>query len=704
MSQRALPAAWPCIVTVLAVSLTCAATAHAAPKLEVSASTLRIPSGPHFAASSAVTLATEHKNTHLSAEITLFNRGDAALALHGLALSPDSAGFSVAESSLKSALAEPLPPHAQRSIRVQYQPTPGRQQAYGALLIYSNDPRDTDDPRTAERDFVRSVPLCAGESTLALWLWLAPLATGLLAALLWSLRQRRAASIRWATAGLLLLSGALPLFLLSYATHAFVRGFGVAQGNYGYQFLLQRVLAQSLPLTYHAGLDGLSLILAWSLELWAALRVASLLRSLWLPSCITQPDDRAPTARCLFAHTLLHSMALALLVSLDLVPLLFSLLVLHTAMGGLLPIRPRRIFTTVAVPSFFVFVVGLCFLAAHSQPTLLSSGGFVEHTTDLVKLSYQNYFADLPLLSAAGTGLWGRPIAPALYGLLALATLAPAIGLAVLCLRSPLSAASAPTCLLPVSSLVGFYLLVRVVAGLLPQAHSVLLPSLSAFSLFACAAAAFSSALRRTVRLEQRLPALPLLVPLSGALVGLASATATGTLAALLLLGSLCLSCTWLGQRLARLPRRTSCTPQHGTAHAPKNAPDAAESPESEALRVALLLFYAPPGTATFVGHALLALSAFAALRGVSVLYVALWLVSQYFALLWLRDQPIADKPPPPARSLHAGRALILASAIACFCVLPLFELGHTWSLDFISHTRHASAPPGPGFLAHRGR
>ncbi len=701
MSRPALPA-WPCIVAVLAVSLTFAATAQATPKLEVSASTLCISSRSDFTGQSVATLSIEHENTQRSAEIVLQNRGDSPLALYGLALSPDSAGFSIAESSIQSALAAPLPPHSQRSVRVQYQPTPWRQQAYGALLIYSNDPRDNDDPRTAERDFVRSVPLCAGESTLALWLWLAPLAAGLLAALLWSLRQRRAASIRWATAGLLLLSAALPLFLLGYATRAFVRGFGVAQGNYGYQFLLQRVLAPSLPLNYHAGLDGLSLILAWSLEVWAALRVASLLRSLWLPSCITQPADRAPTARCLFAHTLLHSMALALLVSLDLVPLLLSLLLLLSAMGSLLPIRPRRIFAAAAVPSFFVLLAGLCFLAAHSQPTLLSNGGFVEHTTDLVKLSYQNYFADLPLLSAAGTGLGGRPIAPALYGLLAIATLAPTIALAVLCLRSPLLAASAPTCLLPVSSLVGFYLLVRVVAGLLPQAHSVLLPSLSAFSLFTCAAVAFSSALRRTVRLEQRLPALPLLVPLSGALIGLASATATGILAALLLLGSLCLSCTWLGQRLARLPRRSSCTPQHGAAHAPKNAPDAAESPESDALRVALLLFHAPPGTATFVGHALIALAAFAALRGVSGLYVTLWLVSQYFALLWLRDQPIADKPPPPALSLHAGRALIVACAIACFCVLPLFELGHTWSLDFISHTRHASAPPGPGFLAHR--
>jgi formate hydrogenlyase subunit 3/multisubunit Na+/H+ antiporter MnhD subunit len=201
---------------------------------------------------------------------------------------------------------------------------------------------------------------------------------------------------------------------------------------------------------------------------------------------------------------------------------------------------------------------------------------------------------------------------------------------------------------------------------------------------------------------DSLLPALPLVLPLSGALLGVASATATGLLAALLLLLTLALTCTWLGLCLSSVPPRRPCTPQH----VPDRSDCArSEPPQAPALRVALLLFSAPPGTVGFVAQAWVVLAAFASLRGLCLLYVALWLLSQLQSLLSLRCPPY---PPclgtasPRSPLLSAGIALVLASALACFCARPLLELGHTWSLDFLSHTRHESGPPDPGLLARR--
>lgn len=632
--------------------------------------------------------------------VTVHNQGNTTRRLYGVALSPDSAGFSIADPLTLPIDGERVDPQQTKHIRVQYQPTPGRRQAYGALLVYSDDPSGQDDPRTPARDFVHSLPLCAGESSLAVWLILLPLACGGLATIAqWRSRRRSRPLRAWVGIPLLLL-GALPLLLLGWAAHGFVPEFGVTQGNYGYQFVWQRVLVPSLGLVFHAGLDGLSLVLALFIGLWALLRGILLAASQGQPPVpplvVSQP---ASIQRGLAWLPLQCGAALALLVSLDVVPLLLSLAVLLWAVGAQLPLGQRRPFAVAAALGLAVWVAGLAWLVVHSQPTLLGTGAFVEYTTDLVKLSYQNYFADRPLLSAWAGGPLGAPAAPFLYVLLLFAALAPMLTLAVLSLRSSSSSPAAHAALsaLPPIAIAGVYVVIRVLAGILPQAHAVLAPSVAALALLVTAAATLPSIVRRAFPAEPRVPLLPLLLPLSGVWVGLASATSTGILAALLLLGGLCLSCTWLGHRLSRCPNRGLCRPEC--------APDSAtetEPSESPALRVALLLWLAPPGTLMFVAHALVMLAAFASLRGLSLLYLSLWLVSQLYGVLSLRCSPPAPRGTRPSSALLTSGVVLLASALACFCTRPLFELGHTWSLDFISHTGHASAPPGPGLLARK--
>lgn len=639
--------------------------------------------------------------------VTLSNQGDTPLRLHGVALSPDSAGFSIVVDAADPAAQLPPPlqpgetlaPQAQRRLALRYQPTPGRHQAYGALLIYSDDPRGQDDPRSEIRDHVHSLPLSAGESTAALWLWLAPLLAGLGATLLRACSPTDSLRLRARLTALLLLSGVLPVGVLTHLALTFVRGFGVAQGNYGYQHLLQRVLSTSPALSYHAGVDGLSLLLAVAIATWGMFSTASPLRSLlqspWPATCAPP----LPSTATLAQHTLRLSAALALIGALDVVPLGLALAVGLVAIGAGLPGRQRRLFAWVVTPSLLVLFLGLAWLVVHSQPTLLSTGRFVEHSTDLVKLSYHNYFADRPLWSGSGTGIAAQPLAPILYWLLSLAALMPATVLAAFVVRAPLAAAHQALMALPLAAVMGFYLLVRVVAGVLPQVHSLHAPGLVALTLAAAVIAALPSLLRRSFPPPQRVPVLPLLLPLVAAMLGLASATATGILAALLLLIALCAAAPWLGLCLSALPPRPPCTPQHCP---PPDQLRASESPQAPALRAALLLWTAPPGTLTFFAHALVALAAFAALRGLCLLYGTLWLLSQLDGLLSLRARPRACPSQPATRSLGAGWLLVLVSALAGFCARPLLELGHTWSLDFISHTGHASGPPGPGFLARK--
>jgi len=638
--------------------------------------------------------------------VTLHNQGDTPLVLHAVALSPDSSGFSIVADAADPAAQVParlqpgetLAPQAQRRVFVRYQPTPGRQQAYGALLIYSDDPRGQDDPRSEIRDHVHSLPLSAGESTAALWLWLAPLLAGLGATLLRACSPTDSLRLRARLTALLLLSGVLPVGLLTYLALTLVRGFGVAQGNYGYQHLLQRVLSTSPALSYHAGVDGLSLLLAVAIATWGMFSTASPLRSLlqsaWPATCAP-----LPSAATIARHTLRLSAALALITTLDVVPLGLALLAVQVGIGAGLPDRQRRIFAWVVTPSLLVLFLGLGWLVTHSQPTLLSNGRFVEHTTDVVKLSYHNYFADRPLWSGSGTGIAAHPFAPILYWVLSLTALMPATVLAAFVVRAPLAVAHQALMALALAAVVGFHLLVRVVAGMLPQSHSLHVPGLAALALATAVIAALPSLLRRSFPPPQRVPGLPLLLPLVGAMLGLASATATGILAALLLLIALSAAAPWLSLCLSALPPRPPCTPQHCP---PPDQLRASESPQAPALRAALLLWTAPPGTLTFLAHALVALAAFAALRGLSLLYMTLWLLSQLDGLLSLWARPHHCPSQPGTRSLSAGWLLVLASALAGFCARPLLELGHTWSLDFISHTGHASGPPGPGFLARK--
>lgn len=694
-----------------------AATAHAVPRLI--GQPARMLQGPPSHATKAHEVAdAAHRPSTAMIEVTLVNAGDSPLTIVGVSLSPDSAGFHIDSDGDVIVPGQTLAPQAQRTVRVGYQAAPGRRQAYGALLIYSDDPRGQDDPRSDARDRVLSIPLCVGESTTLLWLWLGPLACGLLLALLAWRWQRTTVTSRGVLTALATLAGVLPACVLIPLFLGFVRDFGVLQGNFGYQFLYQRVLSVSAPLSYHAGIDGLSLLLALVVALWSLVRSPGLALRLWQQPTWPDPTDpQRPQAVDLLWQTLTVSGSLGLIVCLDAVPLMAFFATSLLGLRGLLPISQRRLFSIGAAGSLLALGLALSFLVAHSGPTTLSSGHFVQHTTDLVKLSYQNYFADLTW--PMGWSVF--PVAPALYVGLSAGLLAPLVVLAYLALRAPLLLAAAAVTALPIAALVGFYLWLRVLAGALPQAHSILAPGLASLLLLSTAAAALLPRVARPFPCIARVPALPLLLPIAAAFLGVASATATGILAALLQLGALSVTAGWLGHRLSRLPARAACSPcavpktaQDQPASSNRTSDRASDrasdwagqpSPEQAAapvLRLALLGLFAPPGTLTFLLHGLVALSAFANLRSASVLFVALWLLSQAQAVAYLWTPTSHVDGPRRSLAVEVGRALILASAVACFCTRPIVELGHTWSQDFISHTRHVSGPPGPGLIAHK--
>lgn len=237
-SRRAVVAVAQLIILII---LSAAGQAEAAPRLELR------PQRLTFAAAGETRL------------IGLHNAGDAPLQLWALAFSADSAGFSA-----EQIIPRQLLPGEALTVAVRYERAGARPQAFGALLVYSDDPGGFDDPRSAERDFVRSAALVAGETTATVWLWLPPLAA---AALLIAGRARRGGRVLVGAGTLLPLAAGLWL-----AGH-FDPGFAVPQGNYGIQLGLHRALWSAAGLELWSGVDGLSLPLVLLLTMAAGLRL-----------------------------------------------------------------------------------------------------------------------------------------------------------------------------------------------------------------------------------------------------------------------------------------------------------------------------------------------------------------------------------------------------------------------------------------------
>lgn len=673
---------WRCAGPLLGLLLTlCSTRSLASPRLAIEPNPLVLPKS---------TLAP------VRADLWLHNRGDAPLVLYGVSLSPDAHGYRIDDAAQPIQPGETLPPGARRKIAVEFSPSPGRPAGYGAVLVYSSDPQGQPDPRGQTPHRLLAAGLRPQGAPRLLWLWLSPLLPLLLGLAL--RRQSRSAGRGglWLTLGLAGL-GFLPLVGVLGLLGQFVRGFGVVQGDYGVQFPFQRVLSHSLGLAYLAGIDGAALLLALALSLWGALTLG--------PATFTsRRDPRSNAPGSDIPHTalaVLLSAGLAALLAFDLGSLLGFFAVALAAAWATLP-QPWR--KTLALPfaaSLAALVAAAAWLWGQSLPSPLCDGVFAAHTTDLPKLSYQHYFGDLkppawlPLPAWASANRAGSLWAVVAYFLLAAGALLPVAALVVAILRRPLRDAGRALLLLPPLAILGFALLTRLAAGLLPQVHARFMPVWAVLAICGLALAAIRRAqpARPTAVLDQFSELVPL--PTAGALLGLASATETGLVAALLLLLSQAVTATWLGIRLLHQASAARSTPAPSARREPRRPG------EQDGLRQSLLLLLSPPGTLAALGHGLCGLSAFAALRGLSVLYTVLVLGAGARALLVLLRCP-ADDPggqrPPPLRWAEPG--LLLASVVACFSAQPLFEVGHTWAQDFIAHTSHVSGPPGPGLLA----
>ena len=381
--------------------------------------------------------------------VMLRNLGDAPLQLKAVAFSADSAGFGT-----EQLVPQVLAPGQSLPVTVTYARSGARPQAFGALLVYSDDPGGFDDPRSQERDWVRGVALVAGESTVTLWLWLPPLVA---AGLLLALRRRRK---HWLAPALQWTGVLLPLLASLWLLWHFDRCFAVPDGNYGIQLGLHRALWPTRGVELWMGLDGLSLPLVLLLAAAAALQL------LW-----PRPEgERAADAP---AALMLSAGALLVLCSLDAGILLLgwelALLGAFARLGGWggSPgrLRPRGLGRWFVGSQLGVLLLAgaLGVVYAHSLPTALVDGTTVAHSTDLVKLGYYNYFGDV--------ALGGVPLARPLWATLTLGALLPVLLLP----RVAVPLGERLWLSLPLL-VVGVYGTVRLAFYLLPQAGVALGP------------------------------------------------------------------------------------------------------------------------------------------------------------------------------------------------------------------------------------
>lgn len=569
--------------------------------------------------------------------IRLGNRGDTPLQLKALAFSADSAGFSA-----EQLVPQQLAPGQALAVTVTYARSGLRPQAFGALLVYSDDPGGFDDPRSEERDYVRGAALAAGESTATLGLWLPPLlAAGLLLAC-------RRLNRRWLQRSLLALGVLGPLATSLWLAWRFDPAFTVLQGNYGIQLGLHRVLWPALGLELWTGLDGLALPLSLLLAVAAALRLPGRAR------------ESGASAGWLLV---VNGGAQLVLCTLDAGGLLVGWeLVLLGAFGrlggwerGSAGMRERGARAWLLGAQLGALLLGgaLGAARAHSLATALADGTTVAHTADLVKLSYGNYFGDLALK--------GMPLDRLLWAALTLGALLP--GALLLAVR----AAVGERLLLSVPLFaVGVSATVRLAFYLLPQATVALAPWL------ACAALAwglgFTLRALRQKTLAQLLGAA-LLARAGTVFLGLLSATQAGTQAALLQLFHHALAATLLALPTAAGDQRR---------------------PHPATQLIAALLILDAPGMLGFVQRTLLVLGIFPGLRvaaGVTTL--------ASFLLTWAALRLTLQRPALPRQRLGSAldlRELGLAAGLTALATglgvwtQPLLDLSRGFVSDFISH------------------
>jgi hypothetical protein len=580
--------------------------------------------------------------------VTVRNIGDTTLHIAGVFLSPDSSGFHVDSPGPTE-----LMPGAAIGVAVRY--TPGRlaRDATGALLVVSDDPRGSDDPRTDEPDHVLGLPLRVGGTSAALGLFGPPLAAALLLAGLAAAGRGRTRAAAWLDR----IARAAPLLATAWLARGFQPELTALDGGYGIQRLSHHVLSTRLALEYFVGFDGLSLPLVALVALWGVLAVR--------PSA---PGSLSPTWRLLILGGTLLALG-----ALDVVLLAAGWLLALLGAGGELGLfqrsRPAGAPRLVAAVAPGLLAVTLALLGgalalarARSLPTALVDGTFVAHSGDLIKLTYQNYFGDQRLGGLALDGvLWVALQAAALLPLGALLVARAPDGQRLL-VAGPLA-------------VLALYASVRLGGGLFPHAARALVPWLGGLGLLGAAVATLRAL--RTPTLSTMLPGL-LAAQLAATALGLSAGTQAGLHAALLGLWRFVLGAGLLGLRppgaaTARGERLIDRLIGRGTA----------------------LLVLGAPGLLGFPAQVLLLVGTAPTQRLATGALVGLWLL--LIAQAARRGQATRrglDPVPQPIERTSGWAAplaprLVLLGVAVALGILPqaLVTASASWVNDFLSHT-----------------
>lgn len=561
--------------------------------------------------------------------VTLRNTGDAPLRLRAAFLSPDAAGFHVESPGERVLL-----PGAATTVGVRFTPGPRPRDATGALLVYSDDPRGLDDPRSPEPDPVLGMPLRAGGTSSGLFLFVPPL----LGALLVLLLRRRGGRL------VALGAAAASLCAAAWLVHRFEPGLTVRDGGYGVQLLLHRALFGA-GIELFIGFDGLSLPLAALVTLWGVVAASG-------PAFTEERDGSPAWGLLLLGGTLLAVAAL------DVALLLLGWALALLGAAGACARGRRRAPVLVACLSLGLLTAGLAIAALRSLPAVGVDGTFVAHTTDLIKLSYLNYFGD--------QRIGGLRLDMALWLLLLAGGLLPPLALLLL----P-EAGRGRRLVLSVPLLVlALYAVLRLAGGLFPQAAIKGMRWLGGAGLFGLLLLTLRALQARTL---QAMLAPLLVAQLLATALGMAAGTQAGLLAALLGLWRYGLGALILG------------------ASGPGTAGSGMSRGE-RALRLgATLLLLGAPGLLGFPASILLIYGAAPTQRLATVVLLAVLLVVTARAVpkIFYEEPGSALREPAAQPGAPFSVRLVLLVVAVLLGVWPqlLITLSIGWVNDFLSHT-----------------
>jgi NADH-quinone oxidoreductase subunit M len=308
------------------------------------------------------------------------NRGTAPLDIQRIVAVPEGTGVQVGDTG-----AHTLAPGESLDVRVVYTPEPRRQQMFGGIQIWSNDPRFAVDERNPSAH-VAALAVRANSSRLLTLIIFFPL---LAAGLVLLVPRGRDELARWIALGGTLVPLAGALWMLVH----FDRNYSMSSGNAGLQFVQHAVWIPSFNVEYFVGVDGLSVTMV---ILTTLVSVIALIAS-W--------GIRKQVRGYLALFLLLETGMVGTFCALDfflfyifwelmLLPMYF----LIGIWGG-----PRKEYAAIKFFLYTLFGSVLILLAIialyyNAAPTTLVDGTPASHSFDMVKLAYANDWQSKRLL------------------------------------------------------------------------------------------------------------------------------------------------------------------------------------------------------------------------------------------------------------------------------------------------------------------